>query len=40
MAPLYQSADMRFGAKAVDNMFTDAFNKDHHLIRGDSKNSP
>jgi tubulin epsilon len=40
MTPLYQGADLKVGTKAIDSMFTDAFTKDHQLLRGDPKNSP
>ena len=40
MTPLYQGGDLNVGHKAIDNMFSDAFTKDHHLIRADPKKSP
>ncbi|XP_064597116.1 tubulin epsilon chain-like [Liolophura sinensis] len=37
--PLYSVADVRLPPRRLDQMFTDAFSKDHQLLRADPKHS-
>ncbi|KAG8582509.1 hypothetical protein GDO81_008078 [Engystomops pustulosus] len=39
LTPLYTLADVNVPTRRLDQMFSDAFNKDHQLIRADPKHS-